>query len=89
MDAEVGHAGELLRICRTMIGVSIHPSTRSVALGHKGKWLSLNLLTRPLNTVRPELVEGHAAKGFDKLSPNGIPVINRAGLIMVLRGGLA
>ena len=40
------------------------------------------LLTRPLNTVRPEPVEGHAAKGFDKLSPNGMRVINRAGLII-------
>jgi hypothetical protein len=40
------------------------------------------LLTRPLNTVRPEPVEGHPAKGFDKLSPNGVPAINKAGLII-------
>jgi exodeoxyribonuclease V beta subunit len=40
----------------------------------------LNQLTRSLNTVRPEPVEGHAA-GFDKLSPNGIPKTNRTGLI--------
>ena len=39
------------------------------------------LLTLSLNTVRPELVEGLSSSGFDRLSPNGIPVINRAGLI--------
>ncbi len=40
------------------------------------------LLTRPLNTVRPEPVEGHPEKGFDKLSPTVMLVINRAGLII-------
>ena len=39
------------------------------------------LLTLSLNTVRPELVEGLSSSGFDRLSSNGIPVINRAGLI--------
>lgn len=49
----------------------------------------VQLLTRSLNIVRPELVEGRSTSGFDKpvlspaegLSPNGIPITNRAGLI--------
>jgi HlyD family secretion protein len=40
----------------------------------------LNILTRPFNTVHHEPVEGCTSLGFDKFSPNGIPVINRAGL---------
>lgn len=42
------------------------------------------LSTRPFNTVRPEPVEGRNSLGFDELSPNGIPVINKAGLIPLL-----
>ncbi len=49
---------------------------------HSKLGVDVDLLTRPLNTVRPEFVEGHTKSGFDKLGPNGIPVINRAGLII-------
>ncbi|BBA35109.1 uncharacterized protein sS8_3166 [Methylocaldum marinum] len=34
------------------------------------KWASI--IDPAQNNVRPELVEGHSAWGFDKLGPNGI-----------------
>ncbi|OHX34051.1 hypothetical protein BJL95_06035 [Methylomonas sp. LWB] len=45
--------------------------------------LAYLLFIRPLKTVRPEPVEGRTGQGLAELSPNGIPVINRAGLIIL------
>jgi len=43
-----------------------------------------SLLAKPLNTVRPESVEGLALSGADKLSPNAEPVRLGTGLIVAL-----
>ena len=46
------------------------------------KHCHLWLLFRPLNTDSTQLVEGRSSSDFDKLSPNGIPPVIKAGLII-------